>query len=342
MPYHELVVDTVPNLNPAWRLGRAISDPTNFTGECLVMKHNFSMLDLEAFVAVGSHLNYRAAAQSLNISPSVLSRRVKKLERTLNTQLLIRTTRDVKLTIPGKEIYARAQLILADVEELLDSGKDSNQYATSVTIGCTNLYTPKFMPESVRRFSRVFPNIPVQVITPGVTGILDAVRGGTADFGVGDMGLEEPSLEFVPTFFDRVVLAVPADHPFVGRDRVEWSEISEERFISVSKGAPLRAMLDFELAKSGSKISIFHEVGNSFTALSFVTSGLGITAVTELAARSFSRPIATIPLVSPEVVCSRALIRARGRFMRPAAEAFWELLTVEWADIVGSMKMEDG
>ncbi len=302
------------------------------------MKHNFSMLDLEAFVAVGSHLNYRAAAQSLNISPSALSRRIQKLENMLNTQLLIRSTRDVKLTIPGKEIHSRAQTILADIEELLDSGRKGDQGTTSVTVACTSLYTQMFMPEAVRRFSGIFPNVPVRFITPGVTVILDAVRGGTADFGIGDMGLKEPSLEFIPIFNDRIVLAAPADHKFVGREDVTWAEISGEKYISVSRGSPLRSLLDFELAKSQTDISIFYEVSNSSAALSAVAAGLGVTAVSELATRSFARPIYTAPLSEPEISCSRALIRARGRFMRPTAEALWNLLVTEWDQILKSME----
>ena len=76
------------------------------------------------------------------------------------------------------------------------------------------------------------------------------VRRGDADFGITDMGLQEPRLEFLPTFSERIVLAVPADHQLVGRSRVEWDEIANERFISVWKGAPTRVLLDFELAKA--------------------------------------------------------------------------------------------
>ena len=301
------------------------------------MKHNFSMLDLEAFIAVGNLLNYRAAAELLNISPSSLSRRIKKLENTLSTQLLVRTTRDVKLTISGMEIHSRAQMILADIEELFGSGQKENKYGTSVTVACTNLYTQMFMPEAIRRFSKNFPHIPVHVITPGANEILNAVRSGAADFGIGDMGLNDPSMEFKPTFIDRVVLAVPTDHHFVGRKEIDWDDIANEQYISVSKGTLLRVLLDFELAKTHTKISIFHEVSNSFTALSYVATGLGVTAVTELAAKSFTRPIYTIPLCDPEISCSRALIRARGRFMRPATEKLWELLSTEWDEIITSM-----
>ena len=68
------------------------------------MRKNISVGDVEAFVTVASHLNFRTAAEALSISASALSRRLQKLEGALDAQLLARTTREVKLTVAGMQV----------------------------------------------------------------------------------------------------------------------------------------------------------------------------------------------------------------------------------------------
>lgn len=293
------------------------------------MRNNFSLGDVEAFVAVADHLNYRAAAQSLNISPSALTRRVQKLEDTLNTKLLMRSTREVKLTLSGMEIYARSQELINEISELLDAGQVGRQVPRKITIAATYSHSQTFIPYAAKAFSEKFPNVSIQIMTPRPTEVLDLVRHGVADFGITDMGFKEPTLEFFPIFDERVVLAVPLNHAFAGRDKVSWHEVANERFIAVTKSAPLRVLLDFELARAHANISTFHEVGNIHSALSCVAVGLGVTAATEFAAKLPGYSIATVPLVAPDIVCCRALIRPRDKSMRPTAKAFWELLTSE-------------
>ncbi len=73
--------------------------------------------DLETFVCVAKTGSVRGAADQLERAPSAVSRRIKELESRLRVQLLNRTTRQVTLTSAGERFLARAQQILADLEE---------------------------------------------------------------------------------------------------------------------------------------------------------------------------------------------------------------------------------
>lgn len=70
---------------------------------------------LEGFVETAMTLSFVSAAERLSITPSTLSRRVKKLEDSLGVQLLTRTTRAVSLTEAGGQFLAKAEKILTDV-----------------------------------------------------------------------------------------------------------------------------------------------------------------------------------------------------------------------------------
>ncbi len=73
--------------------------------------------ELEAFVAVVDQLGFSAASERSGIAKSVLSRRVRNLEKRLGVQLMQRTTRKLSLTDTGEHFYQRAQNLLADLSD---------------------------------------------------------------------------------------------------------------------------------------------------------------------------------------------------------------------------------
>lgn len=60
--------------------------------------------------------SFRKAALALQLSPSVVSYHISRLELRLNTALLYRTTRNLSLTNEGEKVYASAQRMLAEAE----------------------------------------------------------------------------------------------------------------------------------------------------------------------------------------------------------------------------------
>jgi DNA-binding transcriptional LysR family regulator len=73
---------------------------------------------LIAFARAGSLGSYTAAARSLAISPSAVSKSVQRLERHLGVSLFTRTTRSLTLTPEGRELHERALRLLRDAEEI--------------------------------------------------------------------------------------------------------------------------------------------------------------------------------------------------------------------------------
>jgi len=62
--------------------------------------------------------SYTAAARSLSISPSAVSKSVKRLEQRLGVSLFTRTTRSLTLTPEGRDLHERALRLLQDAQEI--------------------------------------------------------------------------------------------------------------------------------------------------------------------------------------------------------------------------------
>jgi DNA-binding transcriptional LysR family regulator len=81
------------------------------------MVHDFN--DLQFFAAVVLHRGFSAAARTLGVPKSRISRRVALLEERLGVRLLDRTTRGLGLTQVGQQVFqhARAAIIEAEAAE---------------------------------------------------------------------------------------------------------------------------------------------------------------------------------------------------------------------------------
>jgi DNA-binding transcriptional LysR family regulator len=73
---------------------------------------------MQVFVRVATLGGLTAAAKSLNMSPSLVSKHVSALEERFSVKLIYRTTRKVTLTEAGRRFLDGAERILADIEGL--------------------------------------------------------------------------------------------------------------------------------------------------------------------------------------------------------------------------------
>ncbi|MET0980969.1 MAG: LysR substrate-binding domain-containing protein [Telluria sp.] len=76
--------------------------------------------DLRVFVTVVRKGGFAAAAEELGMSPAYVSKRIGVLEDALGIRLFQRTTRRVVITDDGERVYARAQTILDNLNDLVD------------------------------------------------------------------------------------------------------------------------------------------------------------------------------------------------------------------------------
>lgn len=77
-----------------------------------------SLTGLIAFARTASLGSYTAAARSLGVSPSAVSKSVQRLEDQLKVRLFMRTTRSLTLTPEGRDLQERTLRLLQEVEQI--------------------------------------------------------------------------------------------------------------------------------------------------------------------------------------------------------------------------------
>jgi DNA-binding transcriptional LysR family regulator len=77
------------------------------------------LVNLQAFLATADAGGFSAAARKLNVSTSVVAKRVTQLEARIGIALFHRSTRQLRLTVAGQQYVHRARSVVADVGDLL-------------------------------------------------------------------------------------------------------------------------------------------------------------------------------------------------------------------------------
>lgn len=137
--------------------------------------------ELEVFCAVIEGGSFSAAARSLNLTPSAVSRTIDRIEVRLGVRLMQRSTRALALTAEGQSYLAAARRILADLNDaerlIADQGAPRGRLRVSAALSHGRLCIVPLLGE----FSSLYPNILVDIsLTDGVVDI----AGGQADVGV--------------------------------------------------------------------------------------------------------------------------------------------------------------
>lgn len=126
---------------------------------------DMTQLDLNAitsFVAVVEHRSFRAAARSLGVPKSTVSRRVALLEEQLGVQLLQRTTRTVTLTDVGDAFHQRCGQALATINDAAREVRQSESAPRGVLrMTAPITFAEHFLGDIIGEFLRSNPDVRV-------------------------------------------------------------------------------------------------------------------------------------------------------------------------------------
>ncbi|MGH8808987.1 MAG: LysR family transcriptional regulator [Noviherbaspirillum sp.] len=129
--------------------------------------------NLRIFEAVVRLRGFTAAAESLSLSHSAVSRRVSELEARLGVQLLHRTSRRIALTAEGKILFEAAQDALKRIHDAtVEIVRPAQQ--RPLLVSCERSLAMRWLIPRLSGFQDVHPDIPVYLSTGG--GPIDLAR----------------------------------------------------------------------------------------------------------------------------------------------------------------------
>ena len=183
---------------------------------------------LHNFTAVVEAGAVRQAAKTLNLSQSSVTKSIQQLEADLGVELLHRGAHGVAATEAGKALFARIKTVEAelrharnDVEAIQGAGLGEIRVSASPSVA-TGL-----LPRAVIAFQRKHPRVSFHILEGVYPDMLPAIRTGDLDLAICLVPgrPRDESLSFVSLVRDRLVPAVRADHPMLGRRKLRLEDL---------------------------------------------------------------------------------------------------------------------
>ncbi|MGC9368321.1 MAG: pca operon transcription factor PcaQ [Paracoccaceae bacterium] len=252
---------------------------------------------IQCFVEIVREKSMKRAAERLYLTQPAISKTLKELEDILGATLLSRSRAGVELTRQGEVFLHFAEMSLASLQQGLDGVRQVDETGkTRLSVGSLPSVAARLMPEVVKEFYDLAPNVTLRIVDGPHGYLTDRLRSGALDLVIGRLGAPDSmqGISFMQLYNERVDFVVRAGHPFIADP--DLHRIGEWPVIYPPEGAAIRPLVERFLIANG--------VGELPNRLETVSGAFG---------RVFTRNSDAIWIISAGVVANEI---AEGRLVR--------------------------
>lgn len=237
---------------------------------------DFTLRQMEYFVAIARTGSIKEAASAVGASPSAVSLAIKQLEQSLEAQLFVRQhAKGVTLTPTGQRILADSRTILMSAESVASQARESEDSLKGlVRIGCFAPFMPFVAPIIYDDLARLYPDIDAHIEVASVAALRVGILSGELDFAVlSDRGVTR-GIGSRPVLPLRPHVILSSDNPLAGKTSIHLAELADEPLITLDLSTT-EEQLERIVRSAGVVPRVARTVPDLETVRSLVARGLG-------------------------------------------------------------------
>ena len=286
---------------------------------------------LKSFVAVVENKSFSKAAEKLHSAQPTISTHVRMLEEELNTRLILRTTKSIEVTPQGWEAYKYAVKILDLRDCITQSCSADSKYI--IRVGASTVPATYVIPEILPEYTQNNPDTYFQIHQSNSREVVEGVMSGQYDVGLVGCPAEQDGLTCVPFCRNQLVLIAPVTEEYLAMQRAPRTplkQLMQSPIILREKGG--KKIADRFLDAMGiqeENLQVVARVNDQEAVKNMVAKGIGISLISEIAARDFVRERRLLQFRLPQDQGTQKLyIVYRNRFSaQPKVQSFITFLT---------------
>lgn len=286
-----------------------------------------SLRQLEYAVAVAKHLNFSEAARSCFVSQPALSTQLQQLERSIGIKLFERQSRKVLITDAGRPFLERAERIVQEVKDLVESTKAAKEpLSTELRLGVIPTIAPYLLPDVVEVVRDAHPKLRLYITEDTTERLMAELEAGDLDIVLLALDVDLGRAERRELFRDPFWVAVPPNHPLAEKETVSAEDIVEEELLLLGQGHCLSTHVVSACGGRDRVAASTFRANSLSTLVQMVTTGAGITLLPEIAVKAET---ACAPRIVVREFQAPEASRSVGLAWRPGAprQAEYELFT---------------
>jgi DNA-binding transcriptional LysR family regulator len=277
--------------------------------------------------------SFSRAAQLLNLSQPTVSQHIANLESVLGTLLLRRERKNLPLTEGGRIFLQYAQKMTDLREKAMAAVRSVSETVSGpLQVGGSTIPGTYIVPALLSGFLSAYPRVQVHLEVRDTAEIVRGVREGTFDVGVTGARLSESRLQWETFAKDRILLALPLDHPLASRRSILPRDLPGETLVHREEGSGTRKAFEEALRKAGVDTNALKAVctlGSTEAMKQAVATGLGIGYLSDRSLTGVEKidRIHTLPMQGLRVTRTFYVVaRGRGLAEDGPARAFFDFL----------------
>ncbi|MDD2030585.1 LysR family transcriptional regulator [Pseudomonas sp. N-137] len=243
---------------------------------------------LKLFVAIADERSLTKAAEREHLALAAVSKRVSDLENQLGIALLYRQPKGVELTPAGHALLHHARNMMDNLAQMnADLSEFSEGVKGHVRIHANTSAVIEFLPEDLSAFTRLHPQVKIDLEERVSSEAIRAVHEGLTDIGIFAGHVPADELQVFNYRHDRLVLVTPRAHPLAERSRISLHEAVSYDFIGLQQDASLHGLLQQAARHLGTPLRLRIQVRSFEAICRMIHTGMGIGILPELAVRTY-------------------------------------------------------
>lgn|GEM_PF-584325 len=235
------------------------------------LDRGITLSGLRTFVAVVQAQGLSGAARLLGVTQPSVSIQLAALERACGV-LLCHRKPDFSLTQAGTDVFVRARLILARVDEFESALIDLQSAAGRLNVGIS---TPHLAMPLLARFREAEPDIHLNMMMGNTGTLLDDVTRCKVDVAIMTLLQPPAHLMCLRIASPRLAICLRSDDPLANSRSLPPRALAPLRVIAREPGSQTRALFEETLARAGVTPHQWIEIGNREAMKEAVAAGLG-------------------------------------------------------------------
>lgn len=213
------------------------------------MNDQFELRDLIYFQRIATLGHVGKAAEQLHKTQPALTGSIRRLERTLNTQLFVKDGRNIQLTAAGELLLQRSHIILGNVQDIAAEIKELEfGERGQVKLGLVPTAAHHLLLPIIHILTSDFPNIQLKTIIGQTDFLYEKLKERELDLVIGLNADLDSNFEWVPFYQDTMVVVANSSHEIFKED-ISIDRLAECKWVLAPSSVLSRQWLDraFEL-----------------------------------------------------------------------------------------------
>ena len=233
---------------------------------------------LRYFHIVAELENVNRAAERLVISPSAVSRAVKRLEAEIGVDLFTREGRVIRLNRFGREFARRSREATSLLARSVDGVRELAAIQTGqVNLGFLTSLGSEIVPALISRHRVDHPQVHFELHQESGRELIGQLRRGSIDLLLSVPGLfDDVGIDWHPLFDQPLLVSLPPGHRLARRARIALDELRDESFVALTTDYTVRHFFDTACTAAGFVPRIVFEGTDLSTLRGLITAGVAV------------------------------------------------------------------